>query len=62
MLELDEQQLEIYNDITMLVNEIEDLCMENLDLKSSLDRLRKNLNNTPEITSLVVQINEQIYN
>jgi hypothetical protein len=32
-LELDEQQLEIYNDITTLVNGIEDLSVENTDLK-----------------------------
>ena len=62
VLELDDDQLEIYNDITTLVNEIEDLSVENTDLKKSLDRLRKNLNNRPEVTTLVVQINEQIDN
>ena len=62
MLELDEQQLEIYNDITMLVNEIEDLCMENVDLKQFLDKLRKNLNNRLEVSSLVAQIYEHIDN
>jgi peptidoglycan hydrolase CwlO-like protein len=61
-LELDEEQLEIYNDITTLVNGIEDISIENTDLKSSLDRLRKNINNRPEVSSLVVQIHEQIDN
>lgn len=60
ILELDEEQLEIYNDITTLVNGIEDISIENTDLKSSLDRLRKNINNRPEVSSLVVQIHEQI--
>jgi regulator of replication initiation timing len=60
VLELDDDQLEIYNEITTLVNGIEDLSVENTDLKKSLDRLRKNLNNRPEVTTLVVQINDQI--
>lgn len=59
-MELDEEQLEIYNDITTLVNGIEDISIENTDLKSSLDRLRKNINNRPEVSSLVIQIHEQI--
>lgn len=60
VLELDEQQLEIYNDITTLVNGIEDLSVENTDLKWSLDRLRKNLNNRWEVTTIVITINGQI--
>jgi peptidoglycan hydrolase CwlO-like protein len=44
-LELDEENKEIYNDITKLINGIEDLSIENTDLKKSLDKLRKNLNN-----------------
>ena len=60
VLELDEEKKEIYNDITILINWIEDLSTENTDLKRSLDRLRKNLNNRSEVTSLVLSINDQI--
>ena len=60
VLELDEEKKDIYNDITILVNGIEDLSIENTDLKRSLDRLRKNLNNRSEVTTLVITINEQI--
>lgn len=60
VLELDDEKKEIYNDITTLVNWIEDLSTENTDLKKSLDRLRKNLNNRSEVTSIVITINEQI--
>jgi Tfp pilus assembly protein PilO len=42
------------------VNGLEDLSTENTDLKKSLDKLRKNLNNRSEVTSLVITINEQI--
>jgi hypothetical protein len=45
-----------------LINGIEDLTIENTDLKRSLDRLRKNLNNRPEVTTIVITINEQIEN
>ena len=57
---LDDEKRAIYNDITMLFNWIEDLSVENTNLKRSLDRLRKNLNNRPEVTSLVNTINDQI--
>lgn len=60
ILELDDEKKEIYNDITSLVNGIEDLSTENTDLKRTLDKLRKNLNNRSEVTSLVITINEQI--
>ncbi|MBR7037474.1 hypothetical protein IKI14_06665 [bacterium] len=59
-MELDDEKKEIYNDITSLVNGIEDLSTENTDLKRTLDKLRKNLNNRSEVTSLVITINEQI--
>ena len=62
ILELDEEKKEIYDDITTLVNGIEDLSIENTDLKRLLDRLRKNLNNRSEVTTLVININEQIEN
>lgn len=60
ILELDEEKKEIYNDITKLFNGIEDSSVENTNLKVSLDRLRKNLNNRSEVTSLVITINDQI--
>ena len=60
ILELDDEKLKIYNDITTLINWIEDLSLENTDLKKSLDRLRKNLNNTMEVKSLIITINSQI--
>ena len=62
ILELDEEKRELYRDISTLINGIEDLSIENTDLKRSLDRLRKNLNNRPEVTTLVITINEQIEN
>jgi regulator of replication initiation timing len=61
-LELDEEKRELYRDISTLINGIEDLTIENTDLKRSLDRLRKNLNNRPEVTTIVITINEQIEN
>jgi regulator of replication initiation timing len=61
-LELDEEKRELYRDISTLINGIEDLSIENTDLKRSLDRLRKNLNNRPEVTTIVITINEQIEN
>jgi len=60
VMELDDEKKEIYNDITTLFNGIEDSCVENTDLKKSLDRLRKNLNNRWEVTALVITINDQI--
>jgi regulator of replication initiation timing len=61
-LELDEEKRELYRDISTLINGIEDITIENTDLKRSLDRLRKNLNNRPEVTTIVITINEQIEN
>jgi hypothetical protein len=60
VLELDEEKLEIYNDITTLVNGIEDLSVENTDLKNSLNNLSKDLNNRPAVTSSVIAIKEKI--
>ncbi len=60
ILELDEEKLWIYNDITLLINWIEDISVENTDLKSSLDVLRKNLNNITVVTPMVVSINSQL--
>ena len=62
ILELNEEKLDIYKDITVLINGIEDISVENTDLKSSLDILRKNLNNITVVTPVVVSINEQIDN
>jgi regulator of replication initiation timing len=58
--ELDDEKKELYDEISSLVNWIEDLSVENTDLKSSLDRLRKNLNNYKETTEIVVTIKNQI--
>jgi hypothetical protein len=59
-MELDEEKKEIYDNITQLFNGIEDISLENTNLKRSLDRLRKNLTNRSEVTSLVMTINDQI--
>jgi hypothetical protein len=61
-LELDEEKREIYNDITALYFSIEDISTENINLKRLLDSLRKNLNNRPEVSSLVRSIYEHIDN
>ena len=58
ILELDEEKLEIYNDITTLINWIEDISIGNVDLKNYLDNLRKNLNSTNMSSSLIVAIQE----
>ena len=62
VLELDEENLEIYNDITILIDGIDDSLSENAELKNYLNRLRRNLNNTSETSALVVDINDQIEN
>lgn len=60
ILELNEEQLEIYNDISILINWIEDISMDNVDLKKYLDTLRKNLNSTNMSSSLVATIQTQL--
>ena len=60
ILELDDEKLAIYKDITTLMNWIEDSSIENTNLKSSLDMLRKNLNNITVVTPTVISINEQL--
>ena len=62
ILELDEEKREIYNDITTLYYWIEDISIENTNLKNLLDRLRKNLNNRLEVSSVVISIKDQINN
>jgi regulator of replication initiation timing len=59
--ELDDEKKEIYNDISKLLNWIEDISIENTDLKSSLDRLRKNLNNYNERSVIILIIKTQIF-
>lgn len=54
--ELDEENLEIYNDITILINWIDDISIDNIDLKNYLDTLRKNLNSRNTTSSLVATI------
>ena len=56
---LDDEKKEIYEDITTLINWIEDKYVENTNLKKSLDRLRKNLNNRMEVASLLSTLNEE---
>ena len=62
ILELDEEKLDIYNDITILINWIEDSSVGNTDLKSSLDVLRKNLNNITVVSPMVLSIKDQLEN
>ena len=62
ILELDEENLEIYKDITVLIDWLDDSTSENTELKNYLNRLRRNLNNTSETSALVVDINDQIEN
>jgi hypothetical protein len=45
-----------------LIDGIDDSLSENAELKNYLNRLRRNLNNTSEVSALVVDINEQIEN
>lgn len=56
ILELDEEKLAIYKDISTLINWIEDISPNNVDLKNYLDSLRKNLNSTNMSSSIVVTI------
>ncbi len=56
---LDDEKKEIYDDITILVNWIEDSYVGNTNLKRSLDRLRKSLNDKIEVASLINTINEE---
>ena len=60
VLEYSEDDLAIYNDITLLVNWIDDTLWENASLKSSLDVLRKNLWNRNLVSSTVMTIKSQI--
>ena len=60
ILELDDEKLSIYKDITTLMNGIEDSTIENTNLKTSLNTLRTNLNDITVVTPTVVSIKEQI--
>lgn len=60
ILELDEEKLEIYNNLTILINGIKDLTTENTNLKRSLDVLRKNLNNKNMVSATIVTIQNQL--
>jgi hypothetical protein len=62
VLELSDDNLEIYNDITKLIDGMDDSSTENTELKKYLNKLRRNLNNVSEVSALVVDINEQISN
>ena len=60
VLELDEEKHGIYDDITILINWLEDSTLWNTNLKSSLDVLRKNLNNITVVTPTIFSIKDQI--
>lgn len=60
ILELSGEDLELYNNITLLINGIDDTLGNNSELKSSLDVLRKNLNNRNLVSSTVMTIKNQI--
>ena len=60
ILELDDEKLAIYKDITTLMNWIEDSTFENTNLKTSLNTLRTDLNNITVVTPTVIAIKEQI--
>ena len=65
VLEYSDTDLELYNDITILVNGIEDVVDGvasewNAALKSSLDVLRKNLKNRNLVSSTVITIRTQL--
>jgi hypothetical protein len=57
---LDQDNLLIYQDITTLINGIEDKTIGNTDLKTLLDVLRKNLLDKNQTTSTLVQIQNHI--
>lgn len=57
---LDQDNLLIYQDITTLINGIEDRTIGNTDLKTLLDILRKNLLDKNQTTATVVQIQDHI--
>lgn len=65
VLEYSDEDLSLYNDITILVNGIEDVINGdpmpgNAELKSSLDVLRKNLKNRNLVSSTIMTIKSQI--
>ena len=60
ILELDEEKTEIYKDITILIDGIDDISTENTNLKNNLNKLRRKLNSTSEVSALVIDIKEQI--
>ena len=60
ILELDDEKLAIYKDIITLMNWIEDSTIENINLKTSLNALRTDLNNITVVTPIVIAIKEQI--
>ena len=60
ILELDDEKLGVYKDITTLMNWIEDSSIENTNLKNSLNVLRTNLNDITVVTPTVISINEQV--
>lgn len=58
--ELSAENLEIYNDINILMNGLDDSYVGNTTLKGYLDKLRRNLNNSSEVAALVIEINSQM--
>ena len=60
VLELTDEELSLYRDITTLINGIEDITDDNVNLKSSLVVLRKNLKSNDAILSSVMAIRDQL--
>lgn len=59
--ELNEEEMSLYNDISQLINGIEDIAAtNNTELKTSLDILRKNLQNKNKTSSTVLMIKWQL--
>ena len=56
ILELTPEDRELYDNISILINWIDDRIWDNANLKSSLDILRKNLNNRNIVSSTVMTI------
>ncbi len=56
ILELSAEDRELYDNISTLINWIDDRIWENSNLKSSLDVLRKNLNNRNIVSSTIMTI------
>lgn len=59
-LKISEEELEMYNKISLLINDIDILSYKEEDLVRLLSRLRDNLNSVSETNQLILAINEEI--